>query len=163
MQMYFILPKAPRLEPLHQMVYCHIKDTRWWWGSYPSVEIHSVFPTAPADWTEGMLNPLTYTSSSLKKKDKKDERIRLPHTSSHSFLLFFKELIYFAYKSHKCLRTNLCHILPVAEGLSEQEKCFYFPSFVGKTYMKVWLTSSNWTITLQKQPKTFAVRKGKAQ
>ena len=29
MKKYSTFPKAPRLEPQHQMVYCHIQDTRW--------------------------------------------------------------------------------------------------------------------------------------
>ena len=32
------------------MVLWNIFDTRWWWGSYPSVEKQSVYSTAPADW-----------------------------------------------------------------------------------------------------------------
>ncbi len=36
------------LEHTHQMVYCHIQDTRWV-GSYSSAEVQSVYSTAPAD------------------------------------------------------------------------------------------------------------------
>ena len=43
-------PKAPAsLEPHHQIVLCHIPDTRWG-GSYPSAEVQSVYSTSPADW-----------------------------------------------------------------------------------------------------------------
>ena len=40
-------PKAPAsLETHHQIVYCHIQDT-YWWVSYPSAEVQSVYFTAP--------------------------------------------------------------------------------------------------------------------
>ena len=47
---YSAFPKVPALlEPHNQIVWCHYKDNRWRWGSYPSAEIqHS---TAPTDWT----------------------------------------------------------------------------------------------------------------
>ena len=49
MKGYSAFPKAPAsLEPYHQIVYCHIQDTRWGW-SYPSAEVQSVYSTAPAD------------------------------------------------------------------------------------------------------------------
>ena len=39
MKGYSAFPNAPALlEPHHQIVLCHIQDTRW--GSYPSVEKH---------------------------------------------------------------------------------------------------------------------------
>ena len=48
---YSTFPKAPALlEPHHQIIYCHIQDTRWGGGSYPSAEKQSVYSTAPADW-----------------------------------------------------------------------------------------------------------------
>ena len=57
MKGYFAFPKAPALlEPHHQIVYCHIQDTRWG-GSYPSVEKQPVYSTAPADWTIHKLMP----------------------------------------------------------------------------------------------------------
>ena len=44
-------PKASALlEPHHQIVKCHIQDTRWG-GSYPFAEVQLVYSTAPADWT----------------------------------------------------------------------------------------------------------------
>ena len=50
MKGYSAFPKAPALlEPHHQIVYCHIQDTRRG-GSYPSAEEESVYSTAPADW-----------------------------------------------------------------------------------------------------------------
>ena len=49
MKGYSAFPKAPALlERHHQIVYCHIQDTRWG-GSYPSAEKQSVYSTAPAD------------------------------------------------------------------------------------------------------------------
>ena len=37
------------LGPRHQIVLCHIHDTRW--GEfYPSAEVQSVYSTASADW-----------------------------------------------------------------------------------------------------------------
>ena len=51
MKRYSIFPRAPAvLIPHHQIVSCHIQDTHWRVGSYPSTEMHSVYPTAPADW-----------------------------------------------------------------------------------------------------------------
>ena len=51
MKGYSAFPKAPALlEPHHQIVKCHIQDTRWRGGSYPSAEVQSVYSTAPADW-----------------------------------------------------------------------------------------------------------------
>ena len=43
------LPKAPGLEPPHQMVEYHIHNSLERWGSYPSVEMQLVYLTAPAD------------------------------------------------------------------------------------------------------------------
>ena len=44
-------PKAlASLEPHHQIVQCHIQDTRQVGGAYPSAEVLSVYSTAPADW-----------------------------------------------------------------------------------------------------------------
>ena len=46
---YSAFPKAPALlEPHHQIVKCHIQDTRFE-GSYSSAEKQSVYSTAPAD------------------------------------------------------------------------------------------------------------------
>ena len=80
MKEYSVLPKAPvLLEPRHQIIYCHIQDT-YYWGfysqqrcsryilqpqltgpqgqllgkSYPSVEMQSVYSTAPVVWDERM-------------------------------------------------------------------------------------------------------------
>ena len=51
MKGYSTFPKAPALlEPHHQIVLCHIQNTRWGGGSYPSVEVQSVYSTAAADW-----------------------------------------------------------------------------------------------------------------
>ena len=49
MKGYFAFPKAPALVKIHhQIVLCHIQDTRcWWWGAYPSAEVYS---TAPVNW-----------------------------------------------------------------------------------------------------------------
>ena len=57
MKGYSAFPKAPALlEPDHQIVWCHMQDTRCWDGrSYPSVEMQSVYSTAPVDrarWTD---------------------------------------------------------------------------------------------------------------
>ena len=50
MKGYSAFPKAPALlEPHHQIVSCHIQDTRWG-GSYSSAEVPSVYSTAPANW-----------------------------------------------------------------------------------------------------------------
>ena len=47
-----IFPKAPALlEPHHQTVKCHIKNTCWG-GGYPSAEVQSLYSTAPADWAK---------------------------------------------------------------------------------------------------------------
>ena len=51
MKGYSAFPKVPALlEPHQQIVYCHIQDTRWRVGSYPSAEKQSVYSIAPADW-----------------------------------------------------------------------------------------------------------------
>ena len=43
---YSEFPKSPALlEPHHQIVKCHIKDSRWW-GSHTSTEMQSVYSTA---------------------------------------------------------------------------------------------------------------------
>ena len=48
-------PKTPAsLEPHHQIVYCHIRTLIG--GSYPSVEVQSVYSTAPADWANEVLD-----------------------------------------------------------------------------------------------------------
>ena len=47
-ELYFPFPKAPGLEPRHQMVYCHIQDTRWT-VSYPTAEMQSALSIAPVD------------------------------------------------------------------------------------------------------------------
>ena len=50
---YSALPKAPEsLEPRHEIVYCHIQDTRMGGGSYSAAEVQSVYSTAPADWAK---------------------------------------------------------------------------------------------------------------
>ena len=50
---YTAFPKAPALqEPHHQIVHCHVQDTRWGRGSYPSVEKQSVYSPAPVYFTE---------------------------------------------------------------------------------------------------------------
>ena len=47
---YSAFPKAPLLlEPHHQIVKCHIHDTRCGWGSYPSLKKQSVYFTASPD------------------------------------------------------------------------------------------------------------------
>ena len=49
MQGYSTFPKTPvLLEPYPQIILCHIQDICW--GSYLSVEMHSVYSTAPANW-----------------------------------------------------------------------------------------------------------------
>ena len=51
MKGYTAFLKTPALlEPHNQIVWCHIQDTSWMWGSYPSAEKQSVYSTAPADW-----------------------------------------------------------------------------------------------------------------
>ena len=53
---YSAFPKAPVLQELHnQIVLCLIQDTRFRVGSYPSVELQSIYSAAPADlslWTK---------------------------------------------------------------------------------------------------------------
>ena len=49
MKGYSTIPKSPRLESCHQMVYCHIQDIHWT-GGYPSAEMQSVYSTALAKW-----------------------------------------------------------------------------------------------------------------
>ena len=50
MKGYSAFSKAPALlEPCHQIVKCHIQDTRWGGGSYHSAEKQSVYSTAPAN------------------------------------------------------------------------------------------------------------------
>ena len=47
---YSTFPKAPALvEPHNEIVQCHIQVTHGG-GSYPSIEVQSVYSTAPADW-----------------------------------------------------------------------------------------------------------------
>ena len=46
---YSLFPNTPGLEPRHQTVKRHIKDTRCRVGSYPSTKTQSVFSTAQAD------------------------------------------------------------------------------------------------------------------
>ena len=42
--------KAPALqEPHHQIVWCHIQDTRWGVSYFPA-EKQPVYSTAPGDW-----------------------------------------------------------------------------------------------------------------
>ena len=41
--------KAPKLEPHHKIVWCHIQDTPWG-GVLSSAEMQSVYSTVPADW-----------------------------------------------------------------------------------------------------------------
>ena len=43
------------LEPHHQIVLCHIQDSRWGGGSYPSLVNQSEFSTVPADWEKWMI------------------------------------------------------------------------------------------------------------
>ena len=43
-----LFPKAPSLEPHHQIVLCHIQYIRWWGGSYS--------PLPPAEWATKNLN-----------------------------------------------------------------------------------------------------------
>ena len=50
MKKYSTFLKAPGLQPHHEMVQCHIQDTRWGKGSYPSAVMQSAYSTAPADW-----------------------------------------------------------------------------------------------------------------
>ena len=68
MMEYSILPKAPGLEPHHQMVKCHIQDTCWRWGSYSSAEMQSVYSTAPVDWA--LLNRFVLLIVQCKAKNK---------------------------------------------------------------------------------------------
>ena len=48
---YIIFTKYPGRELHHQMVQCHIQDTRWE-GSYPLAEMQSAYSTTPADRSE---------------------------------------------------------------------------------------------------------------
>ena len=53
MKGYSAFPKALAfLEPHHQIVLYHIKDTRFR-GSYHFAELLSVYSTSPADWITG--------------------------------------------------------------------------------------------------------------
>ena len=62
MKGYSTFPKVPALlEPHHQIVYCHIQDTRCG-GSYPSAEKQPVYSTAPADWA---MKRFHFTASSM--------------------------------------------------------------------------------------------------
>ena len=42
--------KATGLEPHHQIVLCHIQDTRWMVEFYRSAEMQSVYSPSPTDW-----------------------------------------------------------------------------------------------------------------
>ena len=54
MKTYSALPKAPALQkPHHQIVLCHIQDTRGRRGFHPSAEMQSVYSTALADGAIG--------------------------------------------------------------------------------------------------------------
>ena len=60
---YSVFPKRPALlEPLHQIVLCHIQETHWW-VFYPSAEMQSVYSTAPTNWASGDLSMLCNTCS----------------------------------------------------------------------------------------------------
>ena len=37
-------------ELYHKIILCHIKDTRWGWGSYIPVLMQPVYSTTPANW-----------------------------------------------------------------------------------------------------------------
>ena len=66
MKGYSALPKAPALLELHhQIIVCHIQDTRWG-VSYPSAEVQSVYSTASADWANSSGKPSANTG--VKKK-----------------------------------------------------------------------------------------------
>ena len=63
MRGYSIFPKAPALlEPHHQIVYRHMRDTCWW-GSYPSAEKQPVYSTALTDWAPCERNEFSYLPS----------------------------------------------------------------------------------------------------
>ena len=48
MKGYFTSPKAPELEPHHQMQFNPTQETRWD-ESYTSADVHSVYSTVPID------------------------------------------------------------------------------------------------------------------
>ena len=50
MKEYSTFPKAPRLQPHHQMQFCVISRTLVVERSYPFVEMQLVYSTASADW-----------------------------------------------------------------------------------------------------------------
>ena len=63
MKGYSTFPKAPKLEPNHKIVYCHILDMtvnylmvrfqfrkRWGFSSDPSAKIQLAYFTVPANW-----------------------------------------------------------------------------------------------------------------
>ena len=60
MKEYSTFPKAPALlEPHHQIVQCHIQDTRWG-KSYSSAETQLVYSTAPDNWAITSTVTITY-------------------------------------------------------------------------------------------------------
>ena len=66
---YSTFPKTPALQdPHHQIVYCHIQDTRWGSEFYPSAEMQSVLSAALADWAiiiwKGLFASLLHSISS---------------------------------------------------------------------------------------------------
>ena len=51
MKGYYVFPKAPALlKPHHQIVKCHIQDTRW--GRVLSLSRKAVYSTSLADWAK---------------------------------------------------------------------------------------------------------------
>ena len=49
-------PHSPKLHHYRNLttrfIFSHIEETRWWWGSYPSAEMQSVYSTAPSKWAK---------------------------------------------------------------------------------------------------------------
>ena len=65
MKGYCKFPEAPALlGPHHWLVWCHIPDTRWEGGSYPSAEMQSMYSTPLADWAiNSSFWPITSTTT----------------------------------------------------------------------------------------------------
>ena len=62
MNEYSAFPLAPTLQdPHHQSVSCHIQDTRWGGGLTPSLDMQSVYSTAPVDWANAVRDSVIIT------------------------------------------------------------------------------------------------------
>ena len=58
MRGYSVFPKAVALlESHHQIVSCHIQETRWA-GSYPSAKKQSVYSTSQVGWADQLFGPV---------------------------------------------------------------------------------------------------------